>query len=310
MKKLIFDIGATNTKFAVMTAEGDILVRKQAPTNYESAEAYFDTLAKIAGEHREGADAIAISSNGRMQSDGLTYRAYTRAALKGHNLKTELEGHCGLPVTVLNDGSAAALGEWQHGAGRGCRNLMVLVLGSGAGAGLILDGKLYEGSRRNAAAVFNMLGDCGGKDYQFAGFTTSILMPLYQLAAAKNIPFAEMSGERFFSFAEEQDPCAVELLEAYCRGSASLVYNAAMLLDLERVVVTGSITSQPSVLQGINGKLREMAESYRAQITRVPGAEDLFDFGDCTVQAVQGALTADANLYGTLYQVLQDTERK
>lgn len=308
MNKLVFDIGATNTKFAVMTPEGDILVREQRRTNYDSAAAYFDMLTDLARQHLAKADAIAVSSNGRMQSDGLTYRAYTYPVLKGLNLKTELESRCGLPVTVLNDGSAAALGEWWHGAGRGCRNLMVLVLGSGAGAGLILNGGLYGGSRCNAAAVFNMLCGYGEKDYRFAGITTSIMMPLYQLAAAKNIPFGEMNGERFFAFAAEQDPAALGLLEEYCQGSASLVYNAAMLLDLDRVVVTGSLTNQPLVLQGINDKLREIAESYGEMAARIPGAGDMFDRTDCTIQAVQGELTADANLYGALYQALYNAK--
>ena len=51
----------------------------------------------------------------------------------------------GLPVGVINDGSAAALAEFLHGAGRGTRDLVLLTLGTGVGGGLILDGQLYRG---------------------------------------------------------------------------------------------------------------------------------------------------------------------
>ena len=50
-----------------------------------------------------------------------------------------------MPVGVINDGSAAALAEFAHGAGRGTRDLVLLTLGTGVGGGVVLDGQLYRG---------------------------------------------------------------------------------------------------------------------------------------------------------------------
>ncbi len=56
-----------------------------------------------------------------------------------------LAARLGLPVGVINDGSAAALAEFVHGAGRGTRDLVLLTLGTGVGGGFVLDGQLYRG---------------------------------------------------------------------------------------------------------------------------------------------------------------------
>jgi glucokinase len=57
-----------------------------------------------------------------------------------------VESRLGLPATLENDGDAAALGEWTHGAGRGARDLVYLQVSTGVGSGLVLDGELRRGS--------------------------------------------------------------------------------------------------------------------------------------------------------------------
>src|SRR6185312_2481782 len=76
---------------------------------------------------------------------------------------------------LMNDANACALAEWQFGAGRGCQSMMFLTMGTGMGAGLILDGHLYEGITGNAGEVGHMRlapdGPVGfGKAGSFEGF--------------------------------------------------------------------------------------------------------------------------------------------
>ncbi|MDB6128071.1 MAG: hypothetical protein JWM35_1967 [Verrucomicrobia bacterium] len=76
---------------------------------------------------------------------------------------------------LMNDANACALAEWQFGAGRGCQSMMFLTMGTGMGAGLILDGRLYEGVTGNAGEVGHMRlaadGPVGfGKAGSFEGF--------------------------------------------------------------------------------------------------------------------------------------------
>jgi glucokinase len=87
------------------------------------------------------------------------------------------EERSGLPAVLCNDANACALAEWKYGAGRGCRNMVFLTFGTGMGAGLILDGKLYGGANGNAGEVGHMrlerFGPVGyGKQGSFEGFAS------------------------------------------------------------------------------------------------------------------------------------------
>lgn len=65
-----------------------------------------------------------------------------------------LGGRLGIPVRLQNDANAGAVAEWKFGAGRGVRNMVFLTFGTGLGAGLILDGRLYSG-------IGDSAGECG-----------------------------------------------------------------------------------------------------------------------------------------------------
>ena len=85
------------------------------------------------------------------------------------------ENNFSIPTAIQNDANACALAEWKFGAGRGTRNMVFLTFGTGLGAGLILDGKLYSGTNDNAGEVghirLDSFGPVGyGKAGSFEGF--------------------------------------------------------------------------------------------------------------------------------------------
>ena len=59
----------------------------------------------------------------------------------------------GLPAFLQNDANAGAMAEWLYGAGKGCRNMMFCTMGTGFGCGLVLEGKLFEGTNGNAGEL-------------------------------------------------------------------------------------------------------------------------------------------------------------
>lgn len=309
MNKLVFDIGGTNTKFALMSTDGEILAREKVRTDYSSADAFLTVLEQLALKYKDQGDAIAISTNGRMTTDGNSYRAYVMKCVQGLNLKEEMEARTGLSVTVLNDGFSAALGEWWKGSGKGTQNLLVLVLGSGMGGGLILNGQLYQGNRLNAAMVFGMMSAYGYGKYDISGLTTTFAMLLYQLAAMKQIPAEEMTGPKFFEFVEAGDPVALGMLELYCESIAGIIYNCSLLLDLDAVVVTGGLSSRELLMNTIRRKLEEIPENiFQGQVAGFLEMASV-DEKDFRVSVKKGELALDANLYGALYYLLTE-ERK
>lgn len=305
MYKLVFDIGGTNIKFAVMTPEGEIVRRSSVPTPHDSLEHYLSALCALAEPELDKADGVAVSTNGRMFPDGDTYRAYTSSFLTGINIRQELESRLHLPVTVENDGLAATLGEWWKGAGRGAKNMLGVVLGSGMGSGLILDGKPYRGSKRNAAMTFGLLSaaDPERENYLASGVSIAFPLVLYKVAAAKGLDPRTVTGPQVFRWAEEGDPVASAVLEQYYRSVAVPIFNSAVLLDLDCVVLTGGLAAQKSLIEGVQRNLNAIAErALKVEGLDISALGVAVDLGDFDVQIRPGELNLDANLYGALYK--------
>lgn len=108
----------------------------------------------------------------------------------------ELTQRFGGQAFLMNDANACALAEWQFGAGRGCRSMIFLTMGTGMGAGLILDGRLYEGVTGNAGEVGHLRmspeGPVGyNKAGSFEGFCSG--GGIAQLARRRTAEFAGAS---------------------------------------------------------------------------------------------------------------------
>jgi glucokinase len=94
---------------------------------------------------------------------------------KGFPIVAELERRTGLRARLQNDANAGALAEWRWGAARGCDHVIFLTFGTGMGAGLILNGRLYEGANDMAGEIGHVrMSDHGpegfGKAGSFEGF--------------------------------------------------------------------------------------------------------------------------------------------
>ncbi len=166
------DIGGT--KCAVTKGEP---LRIEKKIHFRT-EGYEETIARIfaAVEECMPADAIGISSGGPLdEKKGVILSPPNLPGWDEVPITSMLEERFGIPVYLRNDANACALAEWKHGAGKGTDNMIFLTFGTGLGAGLILDGKLYSGSTGLAGEVGHIRladkGPCGyGKEGSFEGF--------------------------------------------------------------------------------------------------------------------------------------------
>ncbi len=120
--------------------------------------------------------AIGISCGGPLDSaKGIIYSPPNLPDWDAVPIVSILKERYGVPVYLQNDANACALAEWRFGAGKGYKNLIFLTFGTGMGAGLILDGKLYSGTNDMAGEVGHIrLAEQGplgyGKMGSFEGF--------------------------------------------------------------------------------------------------------------------------------------------
>ncbi len=121
-------------------------------------------------------EAIGISCGGPLDSkNGIILSPPNLIGWDNIEIVKLLENHFGIKTKLQNDANACALAEWQFGAGKGYENLVFLTFGTGMGAGLILNGKLYSGTNDMAGEVGHVRlekhGPVGyGKSGSFEGF--------------------------------------------------------------------------------------------------------------------------------------------
>jgi glucokinase len=153
------DIGGTKTALVLGTRRGQIDWRKQFATAPERGfNIFFDELAAeihhAISNTRDKVEAISVSIGGPL--DILKGIVKSPPNLPGWDeipLKSLLTARFNLPVYVEHDGNAGALAEFYFGAGKGFRNIVFLTMGTGFGAGLILNGKLYRGTTDTAGEI-------------------------------------------------------------------------------------------------------------------------------------------------------------
>ena len=169
------DIGGTKCAVVLGDGEGNILEKVKFPTTTVT-----ETLERILTEAEklktDTTVSFGISCGGPL--DPKTGVIQSPPNLPGWDnipIVKLIRDRLDLPAVLCNDANACALAEWTFGAGRGCENMIFLTFGTGLGAGIILDGRLYNGTNGNAGEAGHMrlarFGPVGyGKQGSFEGF--------------------------------------------------------------------------------------------------------------------------------------------
>jgi glucokinase len=174
------DIGGTKCAVTLgRSSENDIdLLDKvyfpTASTAEEAMDKMINELERLFERNpstRKHLKAVGISCGGPLDSGrGLVLSPPNLPHWDRVDVIGPLQRHFHVPAGLQNDANACALAEWQWGAGRGTRNMVFLTFGTGMGAGLILDGRLYTGTNDNAGEVGHIrIAETGPVGYNKAG---------------------------------------------------------------------------------------------------------------------------------------------
>ena len=162
------DFGGTNLRAALVGETGDVLVRHEVSTPADtSPEAVLERIGDLLAEVRDrGEDppvAASLAVAGLIDAErGIVMVSPNIPAFRNLALTGPLSERLGIPVSIENDASAAALGEHRFGAGKGTRHLLHATLGTGIGGGLVIDGRLYRGAQGLAGEIGHIVLDPAG----------------------------------------------------------------------------------------------------------------------------------------------------
>ena len=226
---LAVDVGGTKLAVGRVDTAGRLRDRRLAPTPARGpGEALWDVLAGLVAEVRRGDEAACgVGSGGPMTPGGEAVSPLNIPAWRGFPLRSRLAALTGLPTFVDNDAKALALGEGWAGAARGERDYLAMVVSTGVGGGIVVDGRLLDGAAGNAGHIGHVIVEPDGRRCA---------------CGARGCLEAEASGPSIAAVTG-RDPA--EAPEDVRRRAGTLVGRAVAsvvnLLDLRLAVVAGSV---------------------------------------------------------------------
>jgi len=239
------DLGGTKLAAAMADARGRIVAELTEPTDprggayvAEQIAACAEKLAQAVGIEATRVRHIMVGVPGAI--DPLTGRVSLTpniVGLQDFDVLGYLRGRFGPDVGIENDVNLAMLGEQMLGCASRCRNAAFLALGTGAGLGLLIDGKLFRGARGSAGEIADLPI---GRD---PNSQTPSVPGSFELQGGT----AAVTVRDIFRLLEEGDQVAAAVLDTTARWVALAVATLQSLLDLELIVLGGSIGVRPEM---------------------------------------------------------------
>ena len=281
------DIGGTKIAAGVVDEQGRILARARAATPGRDAEQVEEKVSDMVLALREDHDieAVGIGAAGFVDEKRSRVNFAPNLGWKDEPLRMAVESVVGLPVVVENDANAAAWGEYRFGAGKGRDYLVTITVGTGIGAGIILEGALYRG-RWGAAAEFGHLNvDPGGRPCgcgnrgcweQYASGNALVREARYlaserRAEAETLLDFGDgtpegVQGLHVTQAAREGDPVALAAFDFVSRWLGQGMADVAAILDPECFVIGGGVSEAGELL--LASTVRAFTESVSGKETR------------------------------------------
>ncbi|WP_422748987.1 ROK family protein [Micromonospora sp. WMMD1219] len=247
------DIGGTKTTAALVTAGGEVVGRHTAPTPGRSgAAAVLDTAAGLVEKLRADAPgavrALGVGSAGVIDSaSGLVLSATdVLTGWTGTDLRGDLRRRLGVPVTVINDVHAHALGEARHGAAAGYDTVLYVAVGTGVGASFVLGDAVLAGAHSAAGHAGHqpspyagsLACTCGGRGHLEAIAAGPALAAEYVRRTGR--PVADLRAVA--ALAAGGDETAREVVRLGGAAVGSAVGGLVNVLDPAAVVIGGGVT--------------------------------------------------------------------
>ena len=265
---LVLDIGGTKIAAGLVDAKGQLLHRNQQPTprSIDADEVWAAaerTIAEALGAAGGVVSGAGISSAGPIDVTKGTISPVNISAWRGFPVRDRVAAAVpGVPVRLAGDGLCMALGEHWLGAGQGAAFMLGMVVSTGIGGGLVLDGVPYDGRTGNAGHVGHVVVDqhgppcsCGGR-----GCVEAIASGPHLVDWAREQGWDGTDAKSLADAANAGDDIA---LRAFVRGAdaiAAMIASVAAVCDLDLVVIGGGVAKAgPLLFDPLHAALRGYA---------------------------------------------------
>ena len=270
---LALDIGGTAIKSALVTSDGVRTQRRETKSEGNKGGAVLmNNAIALTGSYSDF-DRIAISVTGQVHpEDGSILFANDNVPhFTGTRVRDIFEQRFGVPVTVMNDVNAAALGEAYFGAATEEHDFVCLTYGTGVGGAIVMNRQIYTGSTGSAGEFGHLITHpngipcvCGQQGCYEQYASTSALL---RKGAERGADYSESRG--IFRLRNSGDPIAQDLVEAWIHEVALGLVSICHIFNPSCLVLGGGILQEPNLINEINSHLLPMLiPSFRNVILR------------------------------------------
>lgn len=267
---LAVDIGGTAAKIGLADCRGNFLRTAEYAVDFDGYETpILDTVLKSCAEFLREADVdarrlsgVGVSATGSINTrkgtvdgGGIHIRNWI-----GSRIREEMEALLHVPVYVLNDANAAALGEMWMGAAAGRRDVVMLTVGTGIGGGIITDSRLLLGASGFAGEIGKMLL-CGGEHSDSRGGAgyleeyasmAALVRTVRRAAEAGELgpdifPTGEINGRRIFAELGKGNVRLERITDGWMDCIAAGIVSLVHVFNPEMVLLGGGVSAQKTL---------------------------------------------------------------
>jgi glucokinase len=267
MNYLGIDLGGTNIEFGIVNTENEIIYSNSFKTNtFSNAKdcsiAIFNDIKENTKHSIKGIGIGAPSVN-----------FFTQNIENAPNLKWAeiiplaeiFETTFNLKTILINDANAAAIGEWKFGGAKGLDNFALITLGTGIGIGLVLNGKIFNGSNGLGGEFGHIcINRTNGRECSCgnqgcleayigrAGIIETAKQKIeFSSGSSKlhNFIPSEIESEDIFKFARKEDPVAVDIVDSISRDLGYSISILANSLDLNNIFLFGGLAKEGNFIK-------------------------------------------------------------
>ena len=260
------DVGGTFVKSGVVDENGNIVADGKIASECdkggnklaENAATLVMRLLEKSGISKEQIVGAGMGFPGFIDSKNGIVVYSNNVRLSDFPVVEIMQAKLGLKVKVANDANVAALGEKMFGAGKEYNDMVMITLGTGVGAGIIIDGKLFEGNRSAGAEIGHMLlvhgGEqctCGRKGcFEAYSSATALIRDtgramqnhkdslMWEIGSIDNV-----TGKTPFDYAKK-DKYAAEVVNNYIEMLGSALTDIANIFRPEAIIIGGGVCAQ------------------------------------------------------------------
>lgn len=262
------DLGGTNIKAGVVNEKFEIIAKASTKTLCpRPAKDICDDMAKVsieacklAGISVDDVEWIGVGTPGIADNINGTIPYSNNLDFHDVPVRKYIQAHINKPVYVANDANAAAYGEFVAGAAKGAKNAVCITLGTGVGAGIIVDGKILTGSNLAGAELGHMVIEvdgpqctCGRKGcFEVFSSATGLIRMTKEAAEADSSSIlnkylaedGKFSARHAFMAMRDGDKAGAEVVEKYCKYLAAGITNTINIFQPDILCIGGGVCNE------------------------------------------------------------------